>query len=289
MSGATVEDTIARLREYWRGEGCVALPACDFEIPSGTMHPQLFFALLGPEPWRAAVLQPVRRPRDARDGRHPYRLARHLQFQVLWKPPPGDLRERYLASLETLGLEPRRHDLRFVDWRFEPRSLDARGAGWRTLVDGLGVSRITYLERAAGRVLEPPSVEISYGIERLSMALQGAAAVDELRWSGELGYRPLQRRAEAEYGRWVHEVFDPEGAMRRLERLRREAERCLEAGLPVRAYERAIGALEELDALEARGDFAARERRDRLAGIGELVAAAAEAYLGRAGEPGDGG
>jgi len=281
-----LQGILRRLVDFWTGEGCLLLPSCDFEIPSGTLHPSTFFRLLTPEPWRAVYLQPVRRPLDCRLARHPYRLGRHLQLTVVLQGPPADPHVLYRRSLEAAGLELSEHDLRLVDqlWRSEP--LGARGAGWRITLDGVGIGRLTYLRRVAGRDLEPPAVEVCYGLERLALRLAGARGVFELGWTdGGPDYRRLRRRDEEELGRYVFEVADAGDLRRRIEGLVTEAARCLEADLARPAYELAVKSLLGIEVLEARGELTARERETWIEGVGRMVRGAGERWLGAAAEP----
>ncbi len=276
----SLQDTILHLQWFWAAQGCVLLPPCDFEVPFATLQPDAFFRILGPEPCRVAYLQPVRRPLDGRYGRHPYRLGKHLQFQVVLKPPPRDVQSLYLESLEALGLELALHDVRFAEWRWQPRSLGARGSGWHAQLNGLGVTRLTFLDRVAGRDLDPVCVELSYGLERLVMILQGAASAFDLGWS-ESGaeYGRLRQRDEEELSRYAFEIADVAGLRRRLEMLDEEAGRCLEAGLSRPAYELAVRCLKLIDLLEARGELSARQRARLLERVCERVVAIAELDL----------
>ncbi len=279
--GAALQDTVRRLTRYWADEGCLLLPSCDFEVPAGILHPDAFFHLLGAAPWRAAYMQPVRRPLDGRRGEHPYRLGLHLQLQVVLKPPPEDLRGLYLRSLEALGLVLADHDVRFADWRWESKTLAASGSGWRVVIDGLGVTRLTFLERAAGREMAPQAVELCYGVERLSMLLAGVSEAFALRWSaGGPLYGDLRRRGEEELARYVFEVADTDALRHRLAGLAAESRRCLEAGLARPAYELAVQGLQALDVLEARGELDPGRRERWLGRLGRRVVAAAELHLG---------
>ena len=275
-SGLSLQDAVLRLQGFWSEQGCLLLPPCDFAVPYATLQPDAFFAILGAEPWRAAFLQPVRRPLDGRFGEHPYRLARHLQLHVSLKPPPADVQALLLDSLAALELDVSVHDLRFEAWVWEARSLGAHGSGWHALLDGLGIARLTFLEQLAGRDLDPVSVEISYGLERLTMLLQGVADVYAVDWSAdgaEIGR--LRRRDESEQSRYLVEVADAGDLRSRLEALDREAERCLEAGLARPAYEHAIRCRDPIDGLDARGELSPREREAMLARVRERVVAAA--------------
>lgn len=277
---ASLQETLLRLTQFWTGQGCLWLPSCDFEVEAGILHPDSFFRLLGPEPWRAVFLQPVRRPLDGRRREHPYRLQKHLQLQVVLKPPPPDVQSLYLQSLEALGCELAVHDLRFAEWNWQSTALDAWGSGWHVLIDGLGITRLTFLQEAAGETLAPPTAELSYGIERLTMLLAGKPSADDLDWvAGGPVYGDLRRSDEAELSRYVFEVADVGSLRRQLEELLGESDRCLEAGLVRPAYELAVRSLQSVEVLEARGDLATFERRQRLAEVQQRVRAAAALYL----------
>lgn len=277
-----VQEAIFRLSRFWADQGCLVLPPAEFEIPGGILHPDTFFRLLDPDPWRAAYLQTVRRPLDGRYGRHPFRLGRHLQFQVILKAPDDGVRERYLASLAELGFELAVHDVRFTEWNWRALSLDAWGLGWQVHLDGLGVTRLTFLQQVAGRDLDPVAVEISYGVERLLMVLTRTKDAFRLSWAEDgPEYGELWLRDEIELSRYVREVADVGAVERQLDVLREEALRALDAGLVRRAYELTIRSLQGIDVLDARGELSARQRTERLAGIRELVRAVAGRYLAR--------
>lgn len=275
-----VQDAIFRLSHFWAGEGCLVLPACELEVPSGILHPDAFFRLLDSRPWRAAYLQMVRRPLDSRYGRHPFRLGRHLQFQVILKAPPDDVRDRYVRSLEDLGLRLAVHDLRFTEWSWEALSLDAWGLGWQVHLDGLAVTRLTFLQQVAGHELDPVAAEISYGVERLLMAVTRTRNAFRLPWSeGGPEYGELWRREEEELSRYALEVADVSAVERRLANLRDETRLALDAGLLRLAYELAVRSLNGIDLLETRGELSSAERTERLGGVRELVNEVARRHL----------
>lgn len=282
-----VDETLQRLHAYWRGHGCAVLPPCTLDVPMALMHPQTVFRLLDDEPWRAVCTQPVARPGDARGGRHPFRTSRHLQLQVVLKAPPlPAVRGWLLGSLEALGVRSAEHEIRLVDQRQQVDALEADGVGWRVLVDGLAVGRLTVWSRLAGRALDPPPVDLVYGIERLVLPVADVDDVYRLRWSQGVAapsYLRLRRRAEEEFGRYVGEVASIDWLRQTLDGLAAEAARCLDAGLLRPAYERAIEGLVHLDVLERRGALTPRERAERLATIRRLVVAVAESMDRRAG------
>ncbi len=275
-----VQDAIFRLSHFWAGEGCLVLPACELEIPGGILHPDAFFRLLDAQPWRAAYLQTVRRPLDSRYGRHPFRLGRHLQFQVILKAPPEDVRDRYVKSLEDLGLRLALHDLRFTEWSWEALSLDAWGLGWQVHLDGLAVTRLTFLQQVAGHDLDPVAAELSYGVERLLMAVTRTRDAFRLPWSeGGPDYGELWRPGEVELSRYALEVADVGAVERRLANLREEARQALDAGLVRLAYELVVQSLQGVDLLETRGELSTRERLVRLGRIRDMVGEVARRYL----------
>lgn len=303
---ASLQSVIRSLSDFWAERGCALLPPCSFEVPLGLLHPEAVFRLLDTDPWRAAFLQPISRPSDSRGGRHPFRGGRHLQFQVVWKHPRSTApRDTFLASLEALGFDLRQHDLRLRASVLEVEAVGAHGRGWRVELDGLGLGRIHFVERLAGQALAPadgPSgpagrcpaaVEITYGLERLAMALSDVDDVFRVSWhvSGEgrgPSSRSKRREAEEELHRYATSVANVGYLRQVMDGLDREAERCLAAGLPRAAYELAIRLLPVLDQLETRGDLAVRERRHWLAEVRRRVAAAAELYLEQYGVGEDG-
>lgn len=287
----TLQRVIGRLAASWDQRGFAVLPPCGLEVPLGFQHPEAFFRLLDPEPWSAAFLQPIDRPADGRAGRHPFRTARHLQFQVLWQEPPAAApRDAFVESLVDLGVDLAVHDLRFVDQALDVRALGVAGRGWRVELDGLGVGRITFLERLGGLELASRTVEIGFGVERLGMALADAGSVFAVPWRAS-SERPAEddasapknlakrRAAEEELHRYAAEVADIGHLRQVLDGFEREARRCLDARLPRAAYELAIGALPTLDRLETRGDLTPREREHWLDQVRAVVEAAAKIHV----------
>ncbi|MEM1201771.1 MAG: glycine--tRNA ligase subunit alpha [Acidobacteriota bacterium] len=291
---ASLEQVIGRLSEFWRERGCVPVASSGLPLPVGLMHPRAFFGLLGTGPWRAAWLQPVHRPMDVRHGRHPFRTGRHLQFQVvLREPPAGEVRGWYLDSFAHLGLDRSVRDFRLLDLKWGLASLGASGRGWRLKVDGLGVGRLIFLETLGGQTLDPPPVEISYGVEYVAMARDAAASdgdVFTLPWrnDGEVvgpGYDPLRRLEEEELSRYAAEVAGVDHLRRTFEGLVAEARRCLDAGLAGPAYELAVQAVPMLDLLSVRGELQAQGRAAGLAEVRGLVGGAASLFRTGQGSP----
>lgn len=282
MTENSLQDIALRLTRFWVDEGCRWLPAADLPLSAAVHHPQAFFGLLDTEPVRWVGLQPVRRPRDGRHGEQPYRLAGHLQLEVLYQPAPDDLLALVLRSLRAIGFQIDLHDLRFAEGRWRSETIDAWGAGWNLRVDGLGVARITLLQAVAGAPLEPVCAEVTYGVERLATCVTGAASAYDLAWSsGGPSYRAVRAADEEEASRWAFELADVERLRRRLADGEAEARACLDQGLGRLAYEAAMAVDADLEVLAARAGLEVGEREATLSRIRELVRAAADLATGR--------
>lgn len=203
----TFQETISRLSDFWARQGCVLALPYDLEVGAGTMCPETFLRVLGPRPWRVAYPQPSRRPADGRYGENPNRLLKHTQMQVVLKPPPADIQDVYLQSLAELGINLREHDIRFEEDNWEAPTLGAWGIGWQVMLDGLEITQFTYFQQCGGFDLEPISVELTYGLERIAAFLQNVQDVYEVRWNNSLTYGDLRRQEEFE-----HSVYDFEAA-----------------------------------------------------------------------------
>lgn len=276
----SVEEVISGLTRFWTRAGCTLLPACEFRIGSGTLHPDVFLRLFDAEPWRAVFLQPVRRPLDGRHGAQAHRQAKHLQIHVVHKPAPDDVLGMFRDSLRGLGLRLRHHDLRYDENVWDLEALALRGLGWQARIDGLGIARISILQRAGGRTLEPVSAEISYGVERLVMVLAELPSADRALWQQDgPHYGSLRLAEERELSRYAFEMADEETIRLGLERRVEEAERCVAAGLPRVAYEGVARCLFDVELLAARGGLAYGARSDwkaRLRGVVEAIVVALE-------------
>ena len=228
----TFEQLIAQLSGFWQEHGCIQLPPIDVEVGTGTMVPEAFLRLLGPEPWRGAHLQATRRPWDGRYGRSDLRLGKHFQYQVLLKPPPREVQALYLRSLKAVDLDIGQHDIQFLDedWRVE--ALGVHGVGWSVRLDGIEVSHLVYLQHAGGVDLDPVTLEVTYGLERLGIVQQGTGSIDRLAWGGDgVDYGEVRQEEEEEFSRYYYEVADVVALRERFEGFQREAQRCLDAGL----------------------------------------------------------
>jgi len=221
------QEMIFRLSRFWAGQGCVVALPYDLEVGAGTMGPETFFRVLGPQPWRVAYVQPSRRPADGRYGENPNRLLKHTQMQVILKPPPADVQDIYLASLEAIGIEVRHHDIRFEEDNWEAPTLGAWGIGWQVVLDGLEVSQFTYFQQSGGLDLEPISVELTYGLERITAFLQNVEDVYHIRWNESVTYGDMRRAEELELSVYNFEAADPETCRKVLDLYEGEAVRLL--------------------------------------------------------------
>jgi glycyl-tRNA synthetase alpha chain len=221
------QEMIFRLSQFWAGQGCVVALPYDLEVGAGTMCPETFFRVLGPQPWRVAYVQPSRRPADGRYGENPNRLLKHTQMQVILKPPPADVQDMYLASLEAIGIEVRHHDIRFEEDNWEAPTLGAWGIGWQVVLDGLEISQFTYFQQSGGLDLEPISVELTYGLERITAFLQNVEDVYHIRWNESVTYGDMRRAEELELSVYDFESADPETCRKILDLYEGEAIRLL--------------------------------------------------------------
>jgi len=233
----TFQDLLMALQQFWAEQGCLIVQPFDMEVGAGTMHPATALRVLGPEPWNVAYVQPSRRPTDGRYGENPNRLQHYYQFQVIMKPAPSDIQDIYLESLQRLGINPEEHDIRFVEDDWESPTLGAAGVGWEVWLDGMEITQFTYFQQMGGIDLNPISVEITYGPERIAMYLQGVDSVFDLEWAHGITYGELHKRTEYEGSVYNFELADTDMLFRLFELFEREAERILEAGLVFPAFE----------------------------------------------------
>ena len=223
----TFQDMLFRLSEFWAGQGCVVALPYDLEVGAGTMCPETFFRVLGPQPWRVAYVQPSRRPADGRYGENPNRLLKHTQMQVILKPPPAKIQDMYLESLGALGIDIRHHDIRFEEDNWEAPTLGAWGIGWQVMLDGLEITQFTYFQQSGGVDLEPISVELTYGLERSAAFLQNVEDVYQVRWNETVTYGDMRRPEELELSVYDFEAADPETCRKLLDLYEGEASRLL--------------------------------------------------------------
>jgi glycyl-tRNA synthetase alpha chain len=275
----TFQDLILRLSTFWAGQGCVLQQPYDLEVGAGTMHPDTFLRVLGPEPWRVAYVQPSRRPADGRYGDNPFRLGKHHQFQVVLKPAPADIQRLYVQSLEAIGLDLKIHDLRFEEDNWEAPTLGAWGVGWQVMLDGMEITQFTYFQQAGGLELSPISAEITYGLERLTMFIGLAKNIYDIEWVSGVRYGEVRHQDEVESSRYYFEVADVSFYQQIFEGMEREARRCLDAGLVLPAYECALKCSHSFNVLDARGAVSVTERVGLMKRVRDLAVACAKAYV----------
>jgi glycyl-tRNA synthetase alpha chain len=279
MSPLSFQDLILRLQTFWAQHGCALEYPLDLEVGAGTMHPATFLRVLGPEPWRVAYVQPSRRPADGRYGENPFRLGKHYQFQVVLKPSPLEVQDLYLDSLRALGLDLTLHDIRFEEDNWESPTLGAWGVGWQVLLDGMEITQFTYFQQAGGIDLAPVSAEITYGLERLTMFLARQTSVFDIEWGGGFGYGPIRKQEEYELSRYYFEVADVALHWKLFDSYEREAQRVLESGLVLPAYDWMLKCSHVFNTLDARGAVSVTERVGVIKRVRDLAIACAAAYL----------
>jgi glycyl-tRNA synthetase alpha chain len=280
---ATFQDLIFKLARYWADKGCVILQPLDIEVGAGTSHPATFLRAIGPEPWHAAYVQPSRRPKDGRYGQNPLRLYQHHQFQVVLKPSPDDIQDLYLDSLHAIGVDPRVQDIRFVEDDWENPTLGAWGLGWEVWLNGAEITQFTYFQQVGGLDCKPVLGEITYGLERLAMYLQGVENVFDLVWAIQpdgtrLSYDNVFRQNEVEQSKFSFEAADIDWLLGQFNAYESEAKRLLEAGLPLPGYELILKAGHTFNLLDARGAISVTERAVYIARIRNLARLVAQSY-----------
>jgi len=273
------QDMIFALERYWADQGCIILQPYDIEVGAGTMHPATFLRVLGPEPWRAAYVQPSRRPTDGRYGENPNRLQHYYQYQVILKPSPDNAQELYLNSLPAIGIDPSKHDIRFVEDDWESPTLGAWGLGWEVWLDGMEITQFTYFQQCGGLDLKPVSVELTYGLERLAMYLQGVDNVFDLVWVDGVTYGDVFHQNEVEQSRYNFELADTDLLFSLFDRFEAEAARlvALDAVLP--AYDYVLKCSHVFNLLDARGALSVTERTKYIGRVRKLARECATAYV----------
>ena len=276
------QDLIFSLQQYWSRQGCVVVQPLDLEVGAGTFHPATFLRAIGPEPWAAAFVQPSRRPTDGRYGDNPNRLQHYYQFQVVIKPSPDDIQALYLDSLRAIGVDPLTHDVRFVEDNWESPTLGAWGLGWEVWLDGMEVTQFTYFQQVGGLECRPVTGEITYGLERLAMYLQGVASVYDLVWSegprGRVTYGDVFHQNEVEQSRYNFEEADTAALLHWFDVCERESTRLVEVGLPLPAYEQVLKASHTFNLLDARRAISVSERQRYILRVRALSRRVAQAY-----------
>jgi len=279
----TFQGLIQALQAFWAGHGCVVVQPYDMEVGAGTFHPATFLRSIGPEPWRAAYVQPSRRPTDGRYGDNPNRLQHYYQYQVVLKPSPDAIQELYLDSLRALGFDPLEHDIRFVEDNWESPTLGAWGLGWEVWLNGMEVTQFTYFQQVGGLDCRPVTGEITYGLERLAMYLQGVESVFDLVWTrGPLGavtYGDVFHQNEVEMSAYNFEHADTDALFGWFDTCEAESRKLIEAGLPLPAYEQVLKASHTFNLLDARHAISVTERQRFILRVRALARAVAQAYF----------
>ena len=274
----TFQELILSLQEYWAREGCILMQPYDMEMGAGTFHPATTLGAIGPEPIRAAYVQPSRRPTDGRYGENPNRLQHYYQFQVILKPSPLDIQQLYLDSLRMLGFDPLVHDIRFVEDDWESPTLGAWGLGWEVWLDGMEVTQFTYFQQVGGLDCRPVTGEITYGLERIAMNIQGVDDVFDLIWTPGFRYGDIYRENEREFSMYNFEQAHVATLFRHFDDYERESQRLLDQRLPLPAYDIALKASHIFNLLDARRAISVTERARFIGRVRVLVRGVAENY-----------
>jgi len=291
--GPAFQDLILKLSRFWADRDCVLQQPYDLEVGAGTMHPETFLRVLGKAPYRVAYVQPSRRPADGRYGDNPNRLYKHTQFQVVLKPSPADIQDLYLASLEAIGIYLRDHDLRFEEDNWESPTLGAWGIGWQILLDGLEITQFTYFQQCGGLDLDPVSVELTYGLERIAAFLQGVESVYDLRWSADRTYGEIRLPEERQFSAYSFDESDAKAIRGEFELYEKEAKRLLDGFASAKgdrrerypllaAYDLCLKCSHAFNLLDARGVISTTERTALMGRVRGLACLTAQKYVEQA-------
>lgn len=273
------QEVIAKLNEFWAKVGCLLLQPYDVESGAGTFHPATFLRALGPEPWACAYVAPSRRPTDGRYGENPNRLQHYYQYQVIIKPSPENIQDLYLESLKYLGIDPLDHDIRFVEDDWESPTLGAWGLGWEVWLDGMEITQFTYFQQVGGFECRPVTVEITYGLERLTMYLQGVDNVFDIKWNERVTYGEVHLRGEVEYSIYNFERADIALLKELFDKYEEEAQKLFEVDLTLPGYDFVLKCSHTFNLLDARGALSPVERANYIARVRALAKKAAESWL----------
>ncbi len=282
---STFQGVILALQDYWSKQGCAILQPLDMEVGAGTFHPATFIRAIGPEPWNAAYVQPSRRPTDGRYGENPNRLQHYYQFQVLMKPSPENIQQLYLESLQFLGLDLLEHDVRFVEDNWESPTLGAWGLGWEVWLNGMEITQFTYFQQVGGLDCRPVSGEITYGLERIAMYLQGVESVYDLIWTrgpqGDVTYGDVFHQNEVEMSAYNFEHANVDFLLQLFDECQQQSERLLAKDLPLPAYEMVLKASHAFNLLDARHAISVTERQRYILRVRNMATSVAQAYYDR--------
>ncbi|WP_027338667.1 glycine--tRNA ligase subunit alpha [Halonatronum saccharophilum] len=273
------QEMINNLNQFWAKEGCIIAQPYDIEVGAGTMNPATFLRSLGPEPWNVAYIEPCRRPADGRYGENPNRLQHYYQYQVIMKPSPDDIQEIYLRSLEALGVDPAKHDIRFVEDNWENPTTGAWGLGWEVWLDGMEITQFTYFQQVGGVECKPVSVEITYGLERLAMYLQEVDSVYDIQWIGDISYGDVYHQGEVEHSTYNFEVSNVDRLLKMFNIYEEEAKSILDKGLVLPAFDYILKCSHTFNLLDARGAISVTERTGYIARVRNLAKRSAKRYV----------
>ena len=280
------QNVILTLQEFWTSRGCCLVQPFDIEVGAGTFNPSTFFRVIGPEPWKTAYVEPSRRPTDGRYGENPNRLQHYYQFQVILKPSPDNVQELYLESLAALGVDASEHDIRFVEDDWESPTLGAWGLGWEVWLNGMEVTQFTYFQQVGGIDLKPVSVEITYGLERISMYLQEKESVYDLKWNENVTYGDVYHQNEVEMSKYNFELSDPDMLFDLFNKFEAECLKLCEAGVPWPAYDFCLKCSHTFNLLDARGAISITERAAYIGRVRNLASKIAHLYAAQREEMG---
>jgi glycyl-tRNA synthetase alpha chain len=275
----SIQNLILQLHKFWAKQGCYLAPSYDVEVGAGTMTPDTFFRVLDGKSWNVGYVQPSRRPADGRYGENPHRVQKHMQYQVIMKPSPFDIQKKYLNSLEFLGIKLRDHDIRFDEDNWESPTIGAWGVGWQVLLDGMEITQFTYFQQAGGREVQLVPVEITYGLERLDMFLEGKNNLYELQWSDSVKYGDLRLREEKEFSEYNFIQADIKMLQASFSLTAEEAERLIQKNLVLPAYDMCLKCSHLFNLLDARGAVSVTERVKMISQIRNLVIEVADKYI----------
>ncbi|KXZ39693.1 glycyl-tRNA synthetase alpha chain [Alkalithermobacter thermoalcaliphilus JW-YL-7 = DSM 7308] len=280
------QDMIIALQNYWANQNCIVMQPYDSEKGAGTMNPQTFLRALGPEPWRVCYVEPSRRPADARYGENPNRLYQHHQFQVILKPSPDNIQEIYLDSLKAIGINPDEHDIRFVEDNWENPTFGAWGLGWEVWLDGMEITQFTYFQQVGSIDCELESAELTYGLERIAMYLQGKDNVFDLKWNDEVTYGDIFKKPEYEHSVYSFEEGDIDMLLNLFDTYEREAQKLIDKGLVMPAYDYILKCSHAFNVLDARGAVGVSERAGFIARVRNMARKIANEYINQRKEMG---
>jgi glycyl-tRNA synthetase alpha chain len=275
----TFQGMISALQAYWEEQGCTIMQPYHTEVGAGTSNPATFLRVLGRRPWRTGYVEPSIRPDDGRYGENPFRFQQFYQYQVILKPAPADVQDLYLASLQAIGIDVPRHDVRFVEDNWENPSLGASGLGWEVWMDGMEITQFTYFQQAGGFDLDPISVELAYGLERLGMYLQGVRRAHDMRWSADVRWGDVYFQNERQMSTYNYELADVAMHARHFDDFEAEARRCIDARLPLPAYDHVLKCSHAFNLLDARRAVAVTDRAGYILRMRRLSQAVAALYL----------